>query len=167
MTGVWVLSGPGLPCGARVLGDAGDGRTWVDVCVIGQHLPQMYAPGEIHDLEMGGCGRLGLCPDCLGFGDTAPGLARDLAEAARRVDEVTAPCPGCGGSGRPAIRVSVTVAPGGGITGALRPIPHLYVPPLDGSDPVLRAAFGVPDGMCLACGGEQAEKGPRGEALHG
>jgi hypothetical protein len=150
MAGVWVLSGPGLPCGARVLGPAGDGRTWVDVCVLGQHLPQMYPPEEIHDLDRAGCDRMGLCPDCLGWGDNSPGLPAGLAEAARGIDEVASACVGCGGSGRPALRVAVT-RDSGNVAGTIRPIPHLYVPPLDGSDPVLRAAFGVPDDMCLAC----------------
>src|SRR5438552_5422298 len=135
-TGAWVSSGPGLPCGARILGDAGDGRVWVDMCTMGQHLPQMYPPGEVHDLTPDGCARLGLCPDCLGFGDTAPGLAGDLGEAARGIDEVQHPCAGCGGSGRPALRVTLTRDPAG-VTGGIRLLPHEYVPPLDGSDPEL------------------------------
>lgn len=163
--GAWVSSGPGLPCGARILGDAGDGRVWVDMCTMGQHLPQMYPPAEVHDLDPDGCARLGLCPDCLGFGDAAPGLARDQLEAARGIDEVKHPCPGCGGSGRPALRVTLT-RDLSGVTGSIRPLRHEYVPPLDGSDRELRAAFGVPDGMCLACGMPEDGTGPHGEALH-
>lgn len=161
----WVPSGPGLPCGARELGDAGDGKTWLDVCIMGQHLPQMYRTAELNELTPGACARLGLCPDCLGFGDTNPVPAGDLLEAARGIDQVTAPCPGCGGSGRPALRVTLT-RDASGVTGDIRPLPHEYVPPLDGSDPELRAAFGVPDDMCFACGMPPDGTGPRGEPLH-
>jgi hypothetical protein len=93
--GIWVPSGPGLPCGARELGGAGDGRVWLDVCILGQHLPQMYRPGDLNELTAGGCARLGLCPDCLGFGDLHPAPAADMLEAARGIDELRQPCPGC------------------------------------------------------------------------
>lgn len=168
MSGFWVITGACLPCGAHALGDSDhDGVIWMDVCILGQHLPQMYPVAEIHELTADGCARLGLCPECTGFGDTSPVAASDLLEAARSIDEIPPDrlCMNCGGSGRPAIRVTVT-RPGGGIQGSLRPLPHEYVPPLEGSDPVLRAAFGVPDDMCLACGMPQDGKGPRDETLH-
>jgi hypothetical protein len=166
--GIWVTSGPGLPCGARkldprVMGDAPRGRTWVDVCIIGQHLPQMYRDTEISTLDAGGCERLGLCPDCLGFGDTAPGV-RAAFDAARAIDQIARPCANCGGSGRPAIRVSVTRT-AGATTGSIRPLPHAYIPPLD-PDPELAAAFGAAPDMCLACGMPPDGKGPRDETLH-
>jgi hypothetical protein len=164
--GVWVTSGPGLPCGARKLGDAGDGRVWLDVCIIGQHLPQMYRPAEAHDLTAEGCARLGLCPDCLGFGDLDPGLAAGMLEAARGVDQLERPCPGCGGSGRPALRITIR-RDGTGVYGDMRPLPHEYAPgPLATADPLLLAAFEVTADMCLACGMPQDGTGPRGEALH-
>jgi hypothetical protein len=156
MAAVWVLSGPGLPCGARELGESGDGRTWLDVCVIGQHLPQMYAPGEIRPLDAGGA-ELGLCPDCAGFGDLTPGVGADMAAVNRGIDQIRSPCPGCGGSGRPAIRVTVTRDPSGGVTGSLRPVPHPFVPP--------SGQPGMLDG-CLACGMPPDGLGPRDEVLH-
>jgi hypothetical protein len=163
---IWVTSGPGLPCGARKLGDAPEPpfRVWLDVCILGQHLPQMYRPGDLNELTAEGCARLGLCPDCLGFGDLDPGLAPGMLEAARGIDEVRQPCPGCGGTGRPALRITLDRS-GGGVTGSIRPLPHEYVPPPPDSDPVLRA-FGVPQGMCLACGMPPDGTGPRDEALH-
>jgi hypothetical protein len=163
--GIWVTTGAALPCGARKLGDAGDGRVWLDVCILGQHLPQMYRLDDMNDLTAEGCARLGLCPDCLGFGDLDPGLAAGMLEAARGIDEVKRPCPGCGGTGRPALRITLDRSDGG-IQGKIRPLPHEYVPPLEGGDPMLAAAFGVPEGTCLACGMPEDGTGPRGEALH-
>ena len=163
-----MIAGPGLPCGARklddrVLGRARPGTVWVDLCMLGQHLPQMYRRDEIRVLEAGGCARLGLCPDCLGFGDLGPPAAAAL-QAARDINQVR-PCPKCAGSGRPAIRVTVARDPSG-VQGSIRPLPHEYVPPLPDADPDLAALFGVPPDMCLACGCAQAGTGPRGEALH-
>ena len=163
--GIWVTSGPGLPCGARRLGDGPGGRVWLDVCIIGQHLPQMYRPGDLRDLTAEGCARLGLCPDCLGFGDLDPRLAADMLEAARGVDQVKSPCPGCGGSGRPALRITIR-RDGSGVRGSIRPLPHEYAPPLGSPDPLLLAAFEAPGDMCLACGMPQDGTGPHGEALH-
>lgn len=172
--GIWVMSGHGIPCGARPLGDAAlgpatEGWVWLDVCILGQHLPQMYATGDIRELAAAGCGRLGLCEDCLGFGDLDRTPVTDALRAARGVDQVKQLCPNCGGSGRPAIRVTVHRDLAGGVTGALRPVPHAYVPPL-GADESLKSMFttllGSQPGMCLACGMPEDGKGPRGEALH-
>ena len=81
-----MMSGPGIPCGARRLGDdvlgaAPPGRTWLDVCIIGQHLPQMYQDSEMRALMPGDCPALGLCPDCLGFGDALEAEAKALDHA--------------------------------------------------------------------------------------
>lgn len=175
--GYWVLSGPALPAGARRLDDAGlgdppPGRTWLDVCILGQHLPQMYPDREIRELTAGECPRLGLCPDCLGFGDV--GTLRRGADdprsrvrwLARGIDEVRDRCPNCGGSGRPALRITVTRGPGGTvIEGAIRSLPHAYVPPM-AADPNMLALFEIPDGMCLACGMPPTGDGPDGKPLH-
>jgi hypothetical protein len=168
--GIWVTSGPGLPCGARKLGDdvlgpASRGRTWLDVCIIGQHLPQMYRDSEMRDLRPVDCARLGLCPDCLGFGDTSPAAITDARLAARGVDQVEHRCPGCGGTGRPALRVTIQ-RDGGGVQGSIRPLPHEYAPTTAMPGPLLLAAFEAPQDMCLACGMPQDGTGPRGEALH-
>jgi hypothetical protein len=162
---VWVLSGPALPCGARPLGESGPGRVWVDVCILGQHLPQSYQGTEIHPLDADRCARLGLCPDCLGFGDLNPVPAAGMLAAARGIDEVDRPCPNCGGTGRPALRITLT-RDTAGVAGSIRPLPHSYVPPLGGADPVMLAAFQIPEGFCLACGMPSDGTGPRGEALH-
>lgn len=162
---VWVVSEPGLPCGARPLGDsllgpAPSGRVWLDVCMLGQHLPQMYRQDEVRGLAAGRCERLGLCPDCLGFGDMSRAPVTEVLLAARGIDQVERPCPNCGGTGRPAVRITVRRdAPGA--TASIRPLPHEYVPPLD-----LSALCGIPDGMCLACGMAKDGTGPRGEVLH-
>src|ERR1017187_9198745 len=91
--GIWGTRGPGLPCGARRLGDGPGGRVWLDVCIIGQHLPQMYRPGDLRDLTAEGCARLGLCPDCLGFGDLDPRLAGGVLEAGPGVASVSVTWP--------------------------------------------------------------------------
>ncbi len=157
-----------MPCGARALGDdalgkAPAGRTWLDVCILGQHLPQMYRRKEMRELTAEGCFRLGLCPDCLGFGDLS--LAGTVVGLARGVDELQRPCAGCGGSGRPALRVTIERS-AGSVHGDIRPLSHQYVPPLDGTDPELLALFGASQDMCLACGMPPDGTGPRGEALH-
>ena len=160
------MSGPGLPCGARrtgIMGQAPDGRVWLDVCILGQHLPQMYQAAEICELAPEGCARLGLCPDCLGFGDLAQ--AASVLALARRSDEAAERCPGCGGSGRPALRVTVR-RDASGIQGAIHPLPHEYVSPLPGTDPALAALFEASPGMCLAGGMPPDGTGPRGEELH-
>ena len=167
---VWVTSGPGLPCGARrlgngLLGPAAPGKVWLDVCVIGQHLPQMYRQGELSELTAEDCAGLGLCADCLGFGDMDDSPAGDLLAAARGVDQVRRPCPNCGGTGRPALRVGIR-RDASGVTGELRPLPHAYVPPLDDANRELMATFQVATDTCLACGMPQDGTGPRGEALH-
>jgi hypothetical protein len=138
---------------------------WLDVCILGQHLPQMYRVTEVRELTAEACASLGLCDKCLGWGDSGGTDAREVLYAARRVDEVRQPCPGCAGSGRPALRVSVTVA-SSGLTGQIRPLPHAYVPPLKGADPEMLQLFEVPDDMCLACGMPADGKGPRGETMH-
>lgn len=168
----WVVSAPGIPCGARVLGeDYRSDRLWLDVCIMGQHLPQMYPENEIHDLGKGHCRVLGLCEDCLGFGDkgTEPPKS-DLMSLSRAVDEVENPCTACGGTGRTAMRVRIVRA-FGATTAEISFLPHAYIPPLDReqddfyTDPGLKELFGAAPDTCIACGLPQMET-YQGEALH-
>jgi hypothetical protein len=163
----WVVSGPGIPCGARelgseLLGPAPEGTVWLDVCVIGSHLPQMYRVGEVSGLAPEECPQLGLCAHCLGFGDMEGSTLLDAL--ARGVNETGGSCPECGGSGRPAVRVSVQRS-SSGITGEISLRPHAYVSPRP-QDGELRATFGVPADMCLACGTSDSSRLPSGGALH-
>jgi hypothetical protein len=150
-TAAWVLSGP-LPCGARKLGPAHSKHTdWTEVNILGQHLPQMYPEAEVHPLRREDCPGLGLCEDCLGFG--VLGADSPTAQA----------CPGCSGSGRPALRVVVKRTAEGGISVDARPVPHAYTPP---ADPEQFTAWAMAPETCLACGLPRDGKGPRGQALH-
>lgn len=167
---LWVASGPGIPCGARLLSGPGlepyaDGRVWLDVCIIGQHLPQVYRPDEIHQLTAEKCPQLGLCPDCFGFGDVSNVTVNSLFDASRGIDQIRRACINCAGSGRPAIRITVKRTPTE-TTATIRPIPHEYVPPLDGTLTELSALSGMTPETCLSCGMAPDGVGPRGEKLH-
>lgn len=172
---LWVMGAAGIPCGARELsgsplGPAPGGRTWLDVCMYGQHLPQLYGQDEAFVLAAGGCERLGLCPGCLGFGDLDPEPVTGVLAAARGIDQVREPCPDCGGSGRPAMRVTVTRGLAGGTTGTVRVLPHSYIPAIGDPGPsvipVLPETSEPTPGLCLACVSPRDARGPRGEALH-
>ena len=150
---VMVTSGP-LPAGARACEPTGDGRWWLSVCVLGTWLPQMYRQSETAPLDKAGCAAAGLCGDCLGFGTLEwpfPGYTgRDGQPApgwfmAYQPGEGPAPCAGCGGSGRPALRVTVT-RDGGTVTGGIEVLPHDYVPDPDNG----------PAAGCMACGNPRA-----------
>lgn len=105
-----VRMGPGqvLAAGARVIGDAGSGVVWLDVCVISCHLPQMCRLAEVNELDTDVARANGLCVDCLGFGT----LDNLVATIAPRLDQhlrahLVNPCASCGGCGRSSIRVHV------------------------------------------------------------
>lgn len=161
---VWVKFGPGIPCGARVAGSAGEDRVWIDMCALGQHVPQMYHTKDLNQLTREQCARLALCEDCLGYGDLSatPG---EWPALARRIDEVATPCPNCGGSGRPAVRCTASQDDAGTITGGITFVPHVYVPPLEVPDPDLAALFEVSTDMCMACGNARGFAW-RGKPLH-
>jgi hypothetical protein len=106
---------------------------------MGTHLPQIYRNEEISVLaDAAMCESFGLCPQCWGRG--TPASVRD--HVAPHIDEVE-PCGSCGGTGRPAIRVTLERS-ASALTGHLEILPHAYVPPVKGSLQV-----------CLACGSDQ------------
>jgi hypothetical protein len=138
-TPVWVLQA-GMTYGARHVAPGNrPGVVWLNVCVLGTHLPQMYRAGEVHPVTGLAAPGLGLCTACLGFGTAAelPDMFYPYG-----VDELPAACPQCEGSGRPAVLVTVVRA-GGGIEGSATLRPHAWVKPIKGALP----------GRCAACGG--------------
>lgn len=168
-TKYWVYSGPGIPCGAReldasVLGPSTERSMWLDVCILGQHLPQMYSREEIYELHADQCEMLGICPDCFGFGDVSNSPITHPVQSARGIDQLDLACANCGGTGRPMLRIYISRSESA-TTAQIRPIPHKYVPP-QFEDPELAALFGATPDMCLGCGMPPDGLGPRGEKLH-
>jgi hypothetical protein len=90
----------GIACGARVL-ELGP-PLWIDLCMLGQHLPQMYARKELHPIDIDICEKVGLCPGCLGYGTNAG------VPLAAGIDQVPEPCEICRGTGRAVVRVNMT-----------------------------------------------------------
>jgi hypothetical protein len=121
---VWVLAGAGMPCGARVAAPYDNGeRVWLDVCILGQHLPQLYLKKELHPLDHKNAAELGLCDRCLGFGTRE--TFSDLYP--RNMTQIPGACEHCGGTGRPKIRVEVHETEHE-ITGRVTVLPHAYEP---------------------------------------
>lgn len=142
-TPVWVLQA-GMTYGARQVAPGSHaGTVWLSVCMMGQHLPQMYQAAEVHPVTQLAAPGLGLCAACLGFGTAA-----DLPDVfyPYAVDELSAACPQCEGSGRPAVVVTL-VRDGNGIEGSARLRPHAWVKPVRGALP----------GRCAACGGVKGD----------
>lgn len=166
--GLWVVGGIGVPFGARYsqgaeehLGPAKEGTRWLDLCTLGQHLPQMYRISEIHGLTAEQCPSLGLCDHCLGFGDVS--TAR--GPLVRAIDQVASLCPNCAGSGRPSIRLSVRRTREG-VDGDIRPLPHAYVPALPEYSSGISSIFSLAADICMACMMPVNGTGPHGEELH-
>lgn len=137
MTPVWVAIA-GVPYGAR-LGAPADsiGDFWLNVCVIGQHLPQMFAALDINSsLTAERAMELGLCPDCLGFGTKAE-IPLDKRYTTEDVPERCGPC---GGTGRPYVRVRPERADGY-VAATVAVMPHA---PLEGG-------YDGNGPFCLAC----------------
>lgn len=120
----------GLPYGARPAEpiERREGWYWINVCIVGQHLPQMYDVDDIHfDLTEVEAKDRGLCPDCLGFGTAAP-MNRLALMGAFHAENTPERCIPCGGSGRPYL---LAYRSGKGV------IPHVPIPTMNGT--------------CLAC----------------
>lgn len=75
---------------------------WVDVNMLGQHLPQMYREHELQ--PMADPAHHGLCEPCQGLGSTASTPIYSWQEV---VFADHPPCGACAGSGRPAVTVTV------------------------------------------------------------
>jgi hypothetical protein len=145
---VWCKGDSFLPLGGRVI-MAHERRAcwWVSVCITGQHWPQVYPEADLTELATPEqAAALGMCGDCLGFG-TTEALPDPMWPYA--IGEIPAPCGKCGGTGRPALRLTVTRA-AGTVVSHLVTLPHDFVEP---------AATGPP-GMCLGCTCRE------GEAVH-
>ena len=180
----WVMGAPGAPYGAKILGDAERGMTgaryWVDLCLIGQHIPQMYDKQDVHELTPLDCPRLGLCAECLGFGDVGDfeqiRRSSSLTVAARGIDEMSLDrlCTTCGGTGRPYTRVRI-LRTHGTTTGEITVLHHAYVPPLPMEDLTQAELFYARNGslfnasadMCMACSMAEDGRDSRGERIHG
>jgi hypothetical protein len=137
-TAVWCRSASLIPAGGRVVAPAGrPGRWWVNICITGQHWPHVADAADLVPLDAVAAESLGMCGGCLGFGTAA-----DLPDPMwpYMIAEIPSPCGGCGGTGRPALRLTVTRA-AGTVVSHLVTLPHRYVEP---------AATGPP-GVCLAC----------------
>lgn len=143
---IWVLAAIGIPCaGVRTTENPDrDGHFVLDVCILGQHLPQVYAEKEIRELHgPDEAESLGMCRACLGYGTMS-----ELPEPwPYSVDEVPDPCPGCGGTGRPCLRIEVRRS-AGTIEAVQNIITHSFVKPWDGVPGMIEG--------CLGCG-----EGPR------
>lgn len=147
MRNVWVMAAAMVPCGARVATidykrAEPQPKYWLDVCILGQHLPQLYSQDEMHPLTFENAADVGLCPDCLGFG------TREMFPVLypRQVDELLSPCETCEGSGRPYFRVRV-YHDGPSVRGEIQILPHAYLDPKH------------PDHtLCMACGEPERNK---------
>jgi len=177
----WIVGAHGVPFGARRLGireletTATERREWVVAAMFGNQLPQLYRVDRIYAFEPGDCDALGLCPACLGFGDTGP-TPLNLFSAARVLEDLTSRCSACQGSGRPCLRISMVRTPNGGRLVDLAVAPHGYIRDLprgiaedtdhDGRGLPRLAAIRAPADMCIACGMTEASTGTHGGPLH-
>jgi hypothetical protein len=140
-----VIAGLGIPVAARLIpGEVAPlpGRVWLNINMLGSHIPQMYAEEEIHDVLDANCApSWGMCGTCVGFGTTAEELGDLFWPMA--IDELPEPCEECQGTGRPWFIVTVnrTEDMTEAVVGVL---PHGYVSRAHGLP-------GITD-MCLGCG---------------
>lgn len=146
---VWIggaaAPGEGIPIGAKVLTavDEASWMVWLDVCSMGTHLPQNYRLEELTPLDAETARAHGLCWDCLGYGTTADIDVTMMPS----IDHLDEPCPTCGGTGRPHLRVTIERR-GSAVTAQMSWVAH---------EPVVRPDR--PD-MCVACGMPPAEHKP-------
>lgn len=102
-----------MPIGARVFGDAVEGFVWLDICMMGTHLPQMYRPEELERLTPTLADEMGLCIHCLGYGVSGQVGMVPLMSDTRVLEDADLLCHGCGGSGRQGIGVTIEQDEGG------------------------------------------------------
>lgn len=77
-----------------------EGFYWLDMVVLGNHLPQMYRPHEFVEATPERARAYGLCEDCLGYGSTEP-----VRLEAANIGDVRTPCGRCEATGREFVRV--------------------------------------------------------------
>lgn len=107
---------------------------WIDMVMIGNHLPQMYKEEELKPLTADVASSLGMCAECLGYGTRRN--YQDIPLASGN-DQLPDPCENCGGTGRPAVRMHIDRKPNE-IVGQLEFLPH--------------KAIWLDSGLCLGCG---------------
>lgn len=92
-------------------------RVWIDLCILGSHLPQMYRPTEFEPATRELAEKHELCPTCLGYGN--------VPFRAEAPDGVWARCDDCRGSGSSKFFVDITQnADGSVIEGRVTPRDH-------------------------------------------
>lgn len=170
---VYVNSG-GVIAAARILGAANESpsesavfvslvrRYWVDMCVLGQHLPQMYRTEEIHELKDAAQAKsLGFCGNCLGYGNLGE---LDLSNFySYGIDEVPDPCPECGATGREFIRVELS-RDKYGVEGHIKMLPHTYLGNAKKGDLCWRCSISPADHDKMVAAAEKEDGGYIGGA---
>jgi hypothetical protein len=119
------LSISGSSFGARTIGPADNGLVWIDLNMLGQHIPQMYRIADLRGINKRIASEVGLCPDCLGYGTNDP-LPRAMHLQPVGSDELENPCVKCRGSGKEFIRTEV-IRTAEEVTGSLVILPHEYL----------------------------------------
>lgn len=110
---------PKLYHAGRVMQETGS-TVWLDVCIMGQHLPQQYKREEITAMTPELIKEHSLCETCQGYGTTD--LFEDLPIGAGP-DQVPHPCETCGATGKKYLRVTLH-RDASGVTGQMNILPH-------------------------------------------
>jgi hypothetical protein len=140
-TAVHCASGP-VEVGARIIDLNTRTTYWINICVLGQHLPQVYREKELtvmHTAE--DAQKVGLCGSCLGFGTTFE-LSNPMYPAG--IDELDNLCITCRGTGREWVRSTVERS-AGSVIGNLTILPHEY------------RGLDNPEALCFRCSVEHKD----------